>query len=75
MGCMLCDKFEKCGFYEGKGFELSQEQFDWYVRTYCKGELQSCCKRKKWIYQFGTDPPDELCPDGRSVITSEEMYE
>lgn len=72
---MLCEKFEKCAFYEGKGFELTQEQFDRYVRTYCKGERQSECRRKIWIYRHSSDPPEELCPDGRSAITAEMMDE
>ena len=60
---MLCERFEGCDFYAANKFRLSQRQYDLMVNSYCKGKLQSNCRRIKWRQNHdGTEPPNEQPP-------------
>ena len=72
---MLCERFEACDFYAANKFRLSQRQYDLMVNSYCKGNLQSHCRRAKWRKRHeGAEPPKELCPNGYSVVTHKKIY-
>jgi len=59
-----CDKVPACAFFTGPNLNISTRLRDFLVATYCEGELQLRCKRRKWQEDKGDDPPGQMLPNG-----------
>ena len=59
-----CDRAFSCAFFTNHSLHISARQHDFLVATYCEGELQQRCKRRKWQQEKGEDPPAHLLPNG-----------
>lgn len=55
-----------CGFF--KKFQNTNEPAcKGFIAQYCKGEMQSQCKRKEYRKKNGTPPVDEMMPNGMFI--------
>jgi hypothetical protein len=58
-----CEMLAECGFFSRYGAACEQA-CQVLIRWYCKGPRMSECKRKEYAQVHGTQPPDEMMPDG-----------
>lgn len=66
----VCERSVSCVFFANHKLPLSARQYQFLVATYCQGDLQARCKRKKWREDKCAEPPDELLPNGYFIDLS-----
>jgi hypothetical protein len=67
MAC--CDRSADCEFFGKNRLGISIRQYEFLVATYCDGELQSRCRRRKWHEEKAEAPPAGLLPNGYYAST------
>lgn len=67
---VLCDRSAGCEFFAKGRSSLSIRQYEFLIATYCEGELQQRCKRRKWHEEKNELPPANLLPNGYYSSTS-----
>lgn len=64
-----CERLNNCSFFKKHrdGKELACRGF---IQQYCKGPKQAECKRKEYLAQHGSPPPDDMMPTGMMMVTA-----
>lgn len=58
---MPCEDLENCPLFDQFRY---QEARDFWIRLYCRGILQSTCRRK-WLSEMGRPVPAGMLPNGK----------
>ena len=58
-----CVNLESCGFMKKHG-ETKKLAIKGFIIMYCKGDKQNLCERKKYKQLYGSNPADEMMPNG-----------
>lgn len=61
---MTCDRHATCSFFAEFHDNSIRRQYQLFVKSYCRGTLQSTCRRLLYERSHGATPPDNLCPNG-----------
>ncbi len=66
----LCKNFAGCGFFKKyeKSYEAASKHF---IDVYCRGSKKDECKRKEYAALQGTPAPENMMPNGVSLIVKE----
>jgi len=61
---MSCNFFDSCIFYNSYRHNSTSKQFSLLVESYCEGQLQSICHRKKYEENICKSAPENMAPNG-----------
>ena len=65
-----CDRASSCAFFTNHSLQISDRLYDFLVATYCEGDLQPRCKRRKWHEEKEENPPELMLPNGYFSVFS-----
>ena len=63
----VCENINTCGFLKKYG-NSHRNECTQCIKQYCAGYKMAQCSRKRYLARTGKNPPDDLRPDGHSMV-------
>jgi hypothetical protein len=71
----MCDCSKSCVFYSTYNkHQLDSKLHQLLVATYCEGDLQDVCRRKRYEEETGITPQADFGPNGYSIKGQNRIY-
>jgi hypothetical protein len=64
-----CELLDSCGFFK-KYRNTKESACLGFISQYCNGPKMNQCERKKYREANGTPPPDDMMPNGYTIVAS-----